>query len=149
MTTDKEEQDERRQTVLNDARVRAQQGGTTFATFAEAFADEERGGRFRGQTPQTIVGAEPVTQYPAAASWTHDPCGPEPSLGIDINEMAPTGEAHEVEASIAAQNVPSLEPSALPGGQGNSGDPADALSNSSSPLTSQRTGSPPFLKNKR
>jgi hypothetical protein len=146
MTTDKEEQEERRRTVLNDARVRAQQGGTTFSSFADAFANEDRQGRYQTVNKATVIGADAIPKYEGAPNWANDPVGMEPPFPLDVSEQQPTGEPHEVRASIAAHDV-SLEPSLLPGGQGNSGDLAAAPSDASS-LGAERAGSPPFLKNK-
>jgi hypothetical protein len=57
MTTSfQEEQKDRRETLEHDKRLRDQQRGATYSTFAEAFADEERGGRFKAVN-QTAMAA--------------------------------------------------------------------------------------------
>jgi hypothetical protein len=62
MTTEfQREQEERRETLENDCRVREQQRGSTFM---EHTNDLDLGGRFAKQTPQTVVGSKPVTNYP-------------------------------------------------------------------------------------
>jgi len=68
--------------------------------FSHTHDDLEMGGRFAKQIPQNVVGATPVPSYPAAAPWSVDPCGTEPSLGVDVNEMQPTGEPHEIAKSL-------------------------------------------------
>jgi hypothetical protein len=99
MTTEAErEWRERVETLRNDKLVREQQQGTTFSQFAQAEAEEVRG-RFSGHERATVVGASPIPEYPAAFHQ-RDPVPDEPALGVDINEMPPTGEAHEVERSI-------------------------------------------------
>ena len=60
------------------------------------------GGRYSGAGPN-VIGRDPSAQYPAASSpWTAqaDP-GVEAPLGYSVNDLEPTGEAHEVAASIA------------------------------------------------
>jgi hypothetical protein len=115
MTTEHQhEQQERRETVLNDARLRQQRQGSTFSQFAQAEADIHRG-RFTGHEKSTVIGSTPLaaSQYPAGPIWGTADQAPEPSLGVDINEMQPTGEVFEVERSIAAQDAPTLGPVCL------------------------------------
>jgi hypothetical protein len=109
MLSRQEEDRERRETLLNDQRVRRQQEqtGSTFHQHAQADVAMPRG-RFAAVTTATVVGADPITNYPAAASHQHDPCGQEPSLGYRINDLNPSD----------------LEPSALPEAQG-TGEPTD------------------------
>jgi hypothetical protein len=65
--------------------------------------DDDLGGRFR--VKETIAGEQAATQYPRqpeASPWAGDPVGLEPPLGVEINAQEPTGEAHEIEKSLAA-----------------------------------------------
>jgi hypothetical protein len=143
MTTEfQHEQEERRETLLNDARVREQQRGATLSGFAQAEANIDRG-RFTANEKSTVVGASPIPQYPAAFQQ-RDPVPDEPALGVDLNALEPCGEPHELKASIAAQDAPSLEPSPF-SAQGNCGDPTAAPS-TKSPGDVESVGSPPFLK---
>jgi hypothetical protein len=57
---------------------------------AEANADDEAGGRFAKLNRPAVVGASPVSQYPwqpEESPWAADPVGPEPPLGVDVNEV--------------------------------------------------------------
>jgi hypothetical protein len=107
MTEDPLSQSEKRQTLLNDVRAR-EQG----STYMEQTNDLDLGGRFTGQTPQTVVGASPVPQYPQGPAWSIDPTGQEPPLGVDVNQMQPTGEPHEIINSLGEGRAPtsSLSP---------------------------------------
>ena len=91
------EQRERRETLLNDLRVREQ--GTAFAQFAQAEASEV-GGRFKSVNQTIVVGDTPTPPYPAAAYHQHDPTPDEPPLNIDVNATEPVGTASEIQASI-------------------------------------------------
>jgi hypothetical protein len=100
--------DERREVLQNDRDLLPK---TTFSTFAEAFADEERGGRFKTDRPTQIIGSAPVPNYPGAGQ--EDPCGMEPPLGLDLSAAPIVGEAHEVRASIERlQKKPEDDPEA-------------------------------------
>jgi hypothetical protein len=70
----------------------------TFAGRAQAEADDVRG-RWAQEHKATVIGAGPVV-YPRLPenSWTNDPTGVEPSLGIDVNAVEPCGEKFEIEA---------------------------------------------------
>jgi hypothetical protein len=61
---------------------------STYVGRAEAEADEA-GGRYAKLKPSTVVGSTAVPQYPKQPEgpWTADPVGPEPPLGVDINEV--------------------------------------------------------------
>jgi hypothetical protein len=93
MLSKHEEQRERRETLLNDQRVREQ--GSTFHQFAEADARTPRG-RFSAVDAATVVGAQPTVNYPAAAAHQHDPCGQEPPTGYCTDAMP------ELEATSSA-----------------------------------------------
>jgi hypothetical protein len=144
MTTEfQREQQDRRQTALIDARVREQQQAATMSGFAQAEANIDRG-RYTEHEKATVIGSTPIPHYPQGPAWCADPSGVEPPLGVDINEMQPTGEVFEVERSIAAQDAPTLEPRSPFGAQGNCGDPTAAPSAKSPGLTPKRVGSSPF-----
>ena len=48
--------------------------------------------------------------YPAGPAWTRDQVGLEPPLGVAIDDLEPTGNAHEIEASIAHSNAAHIVP---------------------------------------
>ena len=92
MLSKHEEQAERCEVLENDKRVREQ--GSTFLAHTH---DDLSGGRFAKVSPQIIVGADPITNYPAAAAHQHDPVGPEPPLGYSVDAMP--GDPTDVPAS--------------------------------------------------
>jgi hypothetical protein len=73
--------------------------------------DPSPGGRFaelarreRDAKP-AVIGLDPAAQYPRQpgdSPWAGDAVGVEPPLGYSIQDMEPVGEAHEIEASLAA-----------------------------------------------
>jgi hypothetical protein len=81
-----------------EAVLRNDQRANTFAGRAQAEADEIQG-RWAQEHKATVIGAGPV-QYPRLPenSWTNDPTGVEPSLGIDVNTVEPCGEKFEIDA---------------------------------------------------
>jgi hypothetical protein len=130
MLSRQEEMLERKRTLENDRKVREQQREQASTYLAQTHS--EMGGRFSSVGAQTVIGADPVANYPAAAPHQRDPCGMEPPLGYRIDDMEP------------------LEPCSSFSAQGNSGDPADAPSTSApSGSMSERAGSPTFLKRRR
>jgi hypothetical protein len=92
----KSSQAEREAELRNDQRVRS---GHTFQSRAIAEADDVRG-RWAEINKSNVVGATPRVEYPRLPenSWTNDPTGVEPSLGIDVNAVEPCGEKFEIEA---------------------------------------------------
>jgi hypothetical protein len=102
-------QAERRDVVENDRKVRDSMPKTTFATFAEAFADEERGGRFKTDRPTLVIGSTPIPNYPGAGQ--EDLAGQEPPLGY-VDAAPIVGEPHEVRASIDRLQKKSEDPEA-------------------------------------
>lgn len=94
MTNNKSDQAERR----------ALAGSTNTTTYhSRAMVDfelESTAGRFG--KPSVVSGSQPGVHYPAAADWTRDGAGVgvEPPLGIDVNALEPTGELHEIAASL-------------------------------------------------
>jgi hypothetical protein len=108
MTSASDEQKLRKETLLNDRRVREQ--ASTFYQFGASEANEPLG-RFAATNKATVVGETPVLPQYAAPVWAPDPCGPEPALGYAIDEqLEPTGTPAEVEASIAKLNEEGHEP---------------------------------------
>jgi hypothetical protein len=131
MTTDQEEQAERRRVLLQDADVRNQQQASSILDHAVAAANDTAGGRFAAVNAAKVVGQSPAiaASYPAASAAHQTELPPEPSLGFSIDEM------------------PGLESSAAPPVEA-TGDPADAPSgDDGSPATpsgglmSERAGS--------
>ena len=106
------DQHERRETLRNDLRVKQQEQAGTFMSHTHS----EMGGRFSGVGAQTIVGAEPIPNYPAAAPHQHDPCGPEKPLGYAIDAMPEPEEPSTVHYLPAEQL--GEPPSASPLGSG-------------------------------
>jgi hypothetical protein len=88
--------------LFNDQRLRNAQrnkDASTFQQFANSEAENVRG-RFAAHEKSTVIGATPAPQYPAGPNWAHDPTGPEPPLGFDVNAIEPCGEYAEIEASL-------------------------------------------------
>jgi hypothetical protein len=115
---------------------------STYAGFAQASADEDRGGRFKTVNKTIVVGTTPAPVYPAGPAWCADPTGVEPALGTDINFVEPCGTAAEIEASIATASP--LECSRAQGNCGGavaapaSSTPlADAVESAASPAPSE------------
>jgi hypothetical protein len=146
MLSSQEEQREREATLRNDASVREQQKQQeqsqreqTGTFFSHTHADEiTGGGRFASVSPVTVVGSTEATRYPAAAAHQADPCGPEPPLGYDVNEMAPL---EPIEPSAAS--MPSAEQLGAPVLEA----PSPAVQADSPPGADDvetGTGAPPF-----
>jgi hypothetical protein len=89
------DQAERRAVLRNDLRVRQQQEQ---ASTYMAQTHSEMGGRYSGVGAQTIVGAEPHTNYPAASPALQTELPPEPPLGYEINRMPELEPTSHVEA---------------------------------------------------
>jgi len=101
------EQAERRRVFAQDQSLRPQ--ATTMHQFAQADALTPRG-RFSAVEAQTVVGANPVPNYPAAAAHQADPCGIEPPLGYRIDAM-PEHDPVEVSSFPQQQTDPADAPS--------------------------------------
>lgn len=90
------DQAERKAVLKNDRRVREERERepTTMFAMAQA-ADLDGGGRYSGRERPAVTGAAPAPMLPAA-SWQHDPTGPEPRLGFRVDDLpnllSPTGE---------------------------------------------------------
>ena len=112
MLSSQEEEQERRETLENDRKVREQQQrdrasrGSTFHQHAQAAASDNAGGRFGSVNSATVVGSQPLSKYPelpSSSPWSSaDPVPIEPPLGYDINKLS----AHEIEPSLT---TPGLE----------------------------------------
>ena len=149
MLSSQEEQEERRRVLAQDARVREQQG-STFHTFAQADADIP--GRFSAVAHATVVGADPIPNYPAAAAHQHDPCGLEPPIGYRIDAMPDPEEPSTVHHAAVEQT--GEPPSASPLSRGSPLSSGDLTSDGDAPssqLDVQRAevGSPPLNKFRR
>ena len=80
---DPKSQATRRRVLRNDASVRA----STLSQFAQSEANEI-GGRFSANERATVVGANPLPNYPAAFLQL-DPVPDEPPLGFRIDALDP------------------------------------------------------------
>jgi hypothetical protein len=88
---------------------------TTFSTFAEAFADEDRGGRFKPEQATHVIGTTPIPKYPelpASSPSHHDVVPDEPPLGFSVDEMTPVGSQQEIQASIEKLRAKPEDPEA-------------------------------------
>jgi hypothetical protein len=88
------DQKERRAILKNDA--------ATLHQFAQSEANEISG---RWAKPQTVNASEQAVHYPRVPSgpWSDQPGpGPEPSLGVSVEDHEPVGTAEEIEASLNA-----------------------------------------------
>jgi hypothetical protein len=86
---------------------------STYATFAEAFADEDRGGRFKAVNKTTVVGTDAIAQYPEQppnSPFHHDRVPDEPPLGFSVEDHEPVGTAKEIQASLESQPTDDKEP---------------------------------------
>jgi hypothetical protein len=99
MLSKHEEQNDRLEVLENEKRLREQ--GSTYM----AHTHNDVGGRFAAISSPHVVGSESIPKYPAAF-LQHDPVPDEPVLGVDINEMEPVGQPHELKATLG----PSLSP---------------------------------------
>ena len=134
------DQQERRETLRNDLKVRQEQEerrgvfapnqslprqSSTLHQHAIADADTPRG-RFSAVAAATVIGSTPTpaTAYPAASAHQRDPVPAEPSLGYAIDAM------------------PDLEPSAL--SSCSAEQPGPTSVDAPSPLAGQRTDVGPF-----
>lgn len=78
-------------------------GSMTYHSRAAVEQTLESGGRFADKV-SLVVGETPAVPYPrfpAGSPSSGDLVGDEPSLGFSVEAMEPTGEAHEVAASLA------------------------------------------------
>ena len=98
--------EDKAEALRNERRLRqGDREPSTFHTLA-GLADD-LGGRFREK--ESIAGEQAATQYPKqnnASPWSGGGADPgiEPPTGVAIDAMEPTGEAHEIEKSLAASS---------------------------------------------
>ena len=122
MLSKQEEEQERREVLENDQRVREQQQaqGGTFYQHGLAQADEINQGRFAAVGAPTVVGSKPnpSTQYPAASAAHQTKLPPEQPLGFSIDDMPglenPTGDAFSGLSPPVATGGAADAPSAPP-----------------------------------
>jgi hypothetical protein len=80
---------------------------TTLASFAEAFGDEDRGGRFKPEAPTHVIGSTPFPRYPelpASSPSHHDPVPDEGPLGLAVGDH-PAVEAASVAIATKSSKV--------------------------------------------
>jgi hypothetical protein len=97
MTSEQEDQIDRRETLRQDASLRQQQGSSTFLDHVE----EPPGGRFAIEGRPYKVGSEPFVKYPqlpASSPWHSDPVPDEKALGHSIDAMSRPSSSLSVEA---------------------------------------------------
>jgi hypothetical protein len=62
------------------------------------------GGRFAAEAKTHVTGVAPAPQYPTLpvnSPWADEPVGPEPPLGVAIDQMEPVGEPFEIQMDEA------------------------------------------------
>jgi hypothetical protein len=93
-------QKDKRAVLENDRKVMA-----SYHSVAQSGLDDDRGGRYGSGagSKARVTGSSPIAypKQPANSPWHHDPMPLEPPLGFSVDEIEPTGEPHEVEASKA------------------------------------------------
>jgi hypothetical protein len=106
VTEAQREQQERREVLRNDQRLRDQQAREQTGTFLSHTHLDDVGGRWAAISNPHIVGQSAVPKYPelpANSPWHHDPVPDEPPLGYAIDampELEPSTTApHPVEAT--------------------------------------------------
>jgi hypothetical protein len=112
MLSSQEEQEERRRTLQNDVRVREQQReqGSTYL----AHTHSDLGGRYSAVGAQTIVGAQPITNYPAASAAHQIQLPDEPPLGCDNPALDPPDLKPSFALPEAQATSPTSEPFTAP-----------------------------------
>jgi hypothetical protein len=134
-------------------RVFAQDQSLRTGTYLSHTHDDIHQGRFAAIGRAQVVGATAVPQYPAAGPHQSDPCGPEPSLGYRIDDMAPL-EQTSLAPPVAQGNsgdadVPSPSPlcdAAAASSSFSSGDPAADSGQSRSPSDGYVVSPGPFRR---
>jgi hypothetical protein len=106
------EQAERRAIIKAEQLRPGDQQPTTLHALANL--DTSLGGRFA--KADYVAGQGPSVDYPAAGDWTRNAggVGIEPPLGFSVNDIAPTGEAFEVERSLASLGGSVAAPAMIP-----------------------------------
>jgi hypothetical protein len=109
MLSRQEEEQERREVLENDRKVRElqQAQGGTFFQHGLAQALDTAGGRYGAAMGAAhVTGSTPIPNYPAAGAHQADPVGLEPPIGYDINEMP----------ALDSSAVPCVEATGAPAG---------------------------------
>jgi hypothetical protein len=122
MLSKQEEEQERREVLENDRRVREQQQQTgTFFSHGVSQALDTAGGRYgAAMGAPNVTGATPIPKYPAAAAHQADPVGTEPPLGFSVNDLEPSAGLSAAEATggaAAPSAPPDVEPAPPPSSQ--------------------------------
>jgi hypothetical protein len=97
--------DEKREVIENDRRVREQ--GTSFKSFTDAFANEgKESGRF------SRLDVKPtIHKLPESSPWAHpDPGGIEPPLGYSVDDLGLQKSGAPVSPSVEATDDRGGEP---------------------------------------
>jgi hypothetical protein len=107
-----EEMHDRRETLRQDLSVQRQQREQQTGTFL-SHTHSDLGGRYAIVSPQTIVGAEPTINYPAASSPWQVELPKEEPLGYAIDQMplddlGPPAAQGVGDASAASSTAPPL-----------------------------------------
>jgi hypothetical protein len=100
-------QAEKLATLLNDARLREQ--GATFAGFAQAEANIDRGRYGAHEKTVVVTGGAPV--YPAGPAWSTADQSLEPPLGYRIDAMPESESAAVLPAADTGEPVSDAAPS--------------------------------------
>jgi hypothetical protein len=99
-------------TKQDEKRERLALAGSTSTTTYHALGnvDTSLGGRF-AVAGDVIGAAQPSVQYPRLppGNWTEDPTGVEPPLNYRIDDLEPTGEAHEIDVAASLDRLGSGE----------------------------------------
>jgi hypothetical protein len=99
--------EEKAEALRNERRLR--QGDREPSTYHKlAGLSDDLGGRFR--VKESISGEEAavhVPRLPENSPWAGDPVPPEEPLGYSINDLAPTGETHELGVSSSSSSATS------------------------------------------
>ncbi|MGB6663917.1 MAG: hypothetical protein WCB09_00710 [Methylocella sp.] len=66
------------------------QEATTYAALAASALSDECGGRYAIERPRPLLSVNDLPPE-AVPGWSHDPVGPEPPLGVDVNEVPDLG----------------------------------------------------------
>ncbi len=63
--------------------------GSTYLDRAKVEAEQEMrtGGRFKNEIAARVTGVPTYPPQPADSPWHHDPVGPEPPLGVAVDDM--------------------------------------------------------------
>ena len=144
-------QDEKRDTLQNDRRVR------DASAYVDHVHDDNDGGRFKNQTTRITVGSRPLVEYPALppnSPWARDPVPDEPPIGVDLSAAPIVGEPHEIATSLGKANLDDVGDSFLQVADGASPGDAEALRGGSASSTHasrprRRSSKHPYLRTEK